>query len=607
MNADPALSRQTRSFIVLVALLQGGLLYLAQKGIEHGWWPFDALGGRICWYTLVLSVPSLMTLSVVQLRDPRFWQHAGLVAAVFLALAGWATRNATGAPGLRSDEVLGPFGATLALALFVALPWLQCRLAHGRRHAPYSELFEHAWQNALTLALAALFTGLCWAVLHLWGGLFALVEIRFFRELFRQESFIYLATGAMVGLGILIGRTQQRPVQVARQILIAIFTGLLPLLALIALMFVASLPFTGLEPLWKTRSAATLLIGVIAGLAIFANAVYQQGESEPPYPAWLRRVVDAGLLTLPVYAVLALYAMWLRIDQYGWTPERFWAALLAAVATACAFGYAWAALRSLPGAAHRGWLAALQPVNRWLSLAVIALALLANSPLLDPFRISVHSQLQRLADGRTPPDALDLNHLRFDTGRRGYAAAQGLRDDARFAADPERLAELERVLKRTHRWGDHRSEAEKRRSAATTIAEARTRVALAEGTPEPGDGWWRTLLDDRGLAQDCLQPEAECVLLARDLDGDGADEQLLCELGQERGVPCRLAARDGETWSLAGHVQFWPKDDEGQRRIRRALRAGRLTPQVQRWPRLAVDGAQQAVIVEEAARDRREP
>src|SRR5690554_6393797 len=117
----------------------------------------------------------MMALSVGRLRDVRFWQHAVGALGVFAGLAAWASWNATGAPGIRADQVLGPFGVSIAIGLFVSLPWLQCRLAHGHWQAPYPCLFEHAWQNALTLALAALFTGICWLVLALWGALFALV------------------------------------------------------------------------------------------------------------------------------------------------------------------------------------------------------------------------------------------------------------------------------------------------------------------------------------------------------------------------------------------------------------------------------------------------
>ena len=52
------------------------------------------LAGRVCWYTLVLAVPTMMALGVVRLRDARFWQHAAGTALVVGGLAAWAAWNA---------------------------------------------------------------------------------------------------------------------------------------------------------------------------------------------------------------------------------------------------------------------------------------------------------------------------------------------------------------------------------------------------------------------------------------------------------------------------------------------------------------------------------
>src|SRR5690606_13982517 len=146
------------------------------------------------------------------------------------------------------------------------------------------------------------------------------------------------------------------------------------------------------------------------------------------------------------YAVLALVALGLRIDQYGWTVDRVWAALACALAAAYAFGYAWSALRC------GDWLRPLPAVNRALSWVVVAVAVLANTPLLEPHRISVSSQLARLEDGRASAAELDLAYLRFESGRRGYRAAQSLRGHPAFAASEADMETLEEVLARTRRW-----------------------------------------------------------------------------------------------------------------------------------------------------------
>jgi len=595
MRPAEELPQPTRSFIVLAALLQGGLLYLAQKGSGEGWWLFAALSGRIWWYTLVLSVPSAVILTVVELRDARFWRHVALLTVVFLALAAWAVWNATGAPGIRSWQVLAPFGISTAIGLFVALPWWQGRLAQAGGRVPYEVLFERAWQNALTLLVAALFTGICWAVLWLWAGLFDLVDIRFFRELFREDAFVHLATGAMVGFGILLGRTQQRPVQVARQILFAVFKGLLPLLAFIALIFAASLPFTGLAPLWQTRSAAATLVSLIAVVVVFANAVVQDGTGERPYPRWLRRVVEAGLLVLPLYAVLALTAMALRIAQYGWTPDRFWASVLVVVAALHAFGHAWAVLRWRGPAS---WLPRLPAVNRTLSWVVIALAVLINSPLLDPYRLSASSQSARIRAGLPQVVQNDLDELRFDTGRRGYEALRALREDPALRGKADALAAIDRTLARTRRWGDYGNPHERERDRLRDVAQLRQLIVVAPGSGDIDAAWWQALSGGRVQGGNCTLRGADCVLLQRDLDGDGRGELLLCDIDAARMALCRLHVWDQGQWRDAGQAGFFAGGQRADWPAQlAALRQGRIELHARRWPDISLgDGKPQSFM-----------
>ncbi|MCC4599442.1 DUF4153 domain-containing protein [Xanthomonas melonis] len=584
---DAPLPRQIRAAIVLVALLQGGLLYLAALGAQQGMRPFTDLGVRVCWYTLVMTVPSMVLLSLQDLRDRRLWQHVAGSTLVLAALGSWAAWSATGAPGLRTGAVLWPFGFTVAVGWFVALPWLQYRQQHGHWRADYRELFEHAWQNALTLALALLFVWVCWMVLWLWASLFALVKIMVFRELFREQAFIYLATGVIAGLGVLIGRTQHRAVQVMRQILFSLCTGLLPLLAGIALLFLLVLPFTGLQALWQTRSAAALLLSLVLGLVLFTNAVYRDGSVQPPYPRWLRGVVEAGLLSLPLHAALAAYAVMLRITQHGWTGERFCAAILAALALAYALAYAFAVLR--PRADR--WLPHLASGNLLLSWVVIGLAILINSPLLDPYRITVHSQLQRLANATPARANENLEFLRFDNGRRGYLAVQSLREDPAIAGDAARKQRVERLLARTERWRRDEPAAEPASRELTDLAQIRKQVGVAAGKAEPPADWWTYLLtstprlQDRG---DCTRSDSDCVVSSDDLDGDGQPDVLLCNVKGEYAIDCVLYARNSGGWYQAGTSRHYSGGGHAQEQLRGALRNGQLHTRPSRWPDLVL-------------------
>ena len=581
MPTSPPLSPMTRSAIVLIALLQGLMLYVAQQMADN--WPLQDIGWRYRWYAWVLTVPTAVALTVVDLRDRRLWLHALAASLVVIALASWIGWNLQGATGLRSESLRLPFSLAMAVATFISLPWWQHRLQQGHWRASYDALFERAWQNGLTLALAVLFTGLTWLLLWLWAALFGLLKIDFFTELFRQDAFIALATGALAGFGVLIGRTQQRAIQITRQVLFAICRGLLPLLSFITVIFTLSLPFTGLQSLWETRSAASLLLVLILLMVGFANAVYQHDSDQAPYPAWLRRLVEASLVALPVLAALALYAMALRIGQYGWTPDRFWAVLVAVLAAGYALGYALAPLR-------RGgrWLQRLEPVNRLMCWVVLAAALLASSPLLDPMRITLASQHARLLANPASITAADALMLRFDVGRRGVDTLRTLLGEPRIKADPRAASVVTQALARTTAWGSGEPPID---DGIRDPATLRTRLPLAEGSASPPDSWWQALLARKLEAGSCLDDNNACVVQLRDLDGDGREEVLLCSLPSQSGAYCQLHALGQHGWWTAGSFAF-PRGESrsDSARIQTAIRAGKLTLRRPRWPALSLDG-----------------
>jgi len=534
-----------------------------------------------------------MALSVVRLRDARFWLHMAGLTAMLIGLAAWVNWNVSGVPvpGLRYDRILAPFSFSISIGVFISVIWLQAREHLGHWRAPYPVLFEFAWQNALTLLLAGAFTAIGWALLLLWGELFYLLEITFFRDLFERSDFAHLATGIMVGLGILIGRTQHRAVQLARQILLAVFKTLLPLLALVALMFLASLSFTGLATLRNTTSSVEMLLGLLTLLVLFTNAVYQDGERGRPYPLWLRRMVEAALLTMPVYAALALYLLWLHIvEEFGWTVGDVWEFLLALVLACYAFGYAACVLRP---SAH--WLRSLGGVNKGLSWLVVGVVVLANSPLLDPPRIALNDQLARLRASVPNLNRNALMDLRFDFGRRGYQALLALRsEDEIIASGADKL--IDEVLGREHRGPPPVDE----KPLISDVATLREHIVLAEVSLAMDELWWQQLASGVLRPRACRQQLTECVALRQDLNKNGRQEVLLCEIQGSYSTQCWVhALDDAGVWRNAGTVNFLGHGYRGGTRtlpLRDALVQGKLETHRQRWPELSLDGGHRNAI-----------
>lgn len=580
MHSETPLNLPARSSIVLIALLQGLALYAAQELETHRFFSNSIFSYNF--HAWVLVIPSAVALTVVDLRDSRMWRHVALASLLVLALATWIGWNLQGGTALYAAPLRTPFSLGLAVAAFVALPWWQFRLAEGHWRATYSALFERAWQNGLTLALALAFTGLAWLMLWLCSALFQLVKVDFFQQLFRQSAFIALFTGSVLGFGVLLGRTQHRAMQITRQVLFAVCRALLPLLSVIALLFVLALPFTGLDALWNTRSAAYLLLTVLVLLVVFVNAVYQHEDSTLPYPRWLCRLVQASLLVLPVYAGLALYALGLRIGQYGWSVDRFWGMAVAVLASGYALGYALAALPH-----HGRWLQRLETVNRWMCWLVLLAAVLGNSPVLDPVRITLSSQLERLRGDPAQITAADGRLLRFELGRRGEGALRALQQDPVIRADPRAASILEQALAAENRHGIGGGHID---DGARDLASVQARIAVPPGQAPADADWWQAVIDRRVDAMQCLENDAPCTVLRRDLDGDGQDEMLLCRFSEGLWVMCRLHARSAEGWRTAGTTRFDADRDADTARAATALREGRLQLHRPRWPQLEAGG-----------------
>lgn len=133
---------------------------------------------------------------------------------------------------------------------------------------------------------------------------------------------------------------QLRLIQALQNLLTLIATGLLPLVALLSLLFIAVLPFVGFEAISARTSAAGLLLSLSMLLLILATVVWSPQRVLLPYPFPLRWLIRVALLVAPVYPLLTTWALWLRIGQYGWTPERLYAVLTTLVALVWAVGFA---------------------------------------------------------------------------------------------------------------------------------------------------------------------------------------------------------------------------------------------------------------------------
>jgi hypothetical protein len=365
--------------------------------------------------------------------------------------------------------------------------------------------------------------------------------------------------------GIHVTDVQAAIVRGTRTLGLFLLSWLLPMMALVGAAFVLALPFTGLEPLWSTRRASGILLGAAAALIVLINAAFQDGRAENRAVAALRYAsVLAAVVVVPLIA-LAGYALALRIGQYGLTPDRIGVAVCVLVSACFAVGYVVAVARS--GALLHG----VERTNVITALIVVGLLLVLNSPIADPYRISVADQVRRLQSGRVSPGEFDFAFLRFGSGRYGTRALEQL---ATHAQGPQAAVIADRAAKVLHSTMLSQVSPPPQGGPAKPHISARQRadniavIAPAGGTlPESfvqqdWNAWQRPW-----LLPYCLTASAKCEAVVADLDGDGRPEILL--FGVPGGPAAAFKADAAENWEFVGAIA-----NAACPGVRDALRAG---------------------------------
>ena len=429
---------------------QGCLLYLMFEAARSHTWP--ATDGQVFapLFLVVGLVPLVLIAGCAQISLKRLAIWAALLAFV-LAVFGYhdiwrgaePLYRASGFSACMPSARVGFFSGVL---VFIAYPLISAGEAEKRWIAAYETYFDTSWKLAVQLQFSTLFVGAFWMLLWAGAALFQLIGLGFFQRLLQELWFSVPAT--TLALAAAIHLTDVRPgiVRSIRTLLLTLQSWLLPLLALIVGGFLCSIPFTGLATLWATRHAAALLLGVSAAVVILVNTTFQQGRPGPEVPAVLRYSARVACLFLTPMALIAAYALWLRIDQYGLTTDRIIAGACLLVACCYAVGYGWAALR------RSDWLGLIAPTNVLTSYVVLAVLAALFTPIADPARLSVNRQVSGLASGRVAPEKFDFSYLRFETARYGREALETL---AKEASGPRAAEISERAMKslqQKNRW-----------------------------------------------------------------------------------------------------------------------------------------------------------
>ncbi|MBL3594324.1 DUF4153 domain-containing protein [Rhodovulum sulfidophilum] len=454
------------------------------------------------------------------LRLGRALAAAALLALPMAGLMTWASLRFDTVAGAL-DDIVEP--AAFAALLVLAPPFLIAGFSPGGRWLDYGALFTRSWEIVVRFSAAWLFVGLAWGILFLSNALFGLVGLEVIEWLLELEPVPYLLTGLTLGLALAV--VGERSEYLSPELMLGLFRLLLPVVLAVVAVFLLALPLRGIGHLFGGLSAASILLATAFGAVTLISSAADAGEACRPRGALAESCARLLALLLPVLAALAGTAVAMRLGQYGATPERVLAAVLALLAMGYGLGYAVAAL------GRRRWATGVRRVNVAMALTAMVLAAGLLTPLLDPQRISAADQVARYADGRVPADKLDLWTLGHDWGRAGEAALKRLaamEDGSGGEAMERQLAALKGAASRADfelaRRG--RALADDRNSLALTLPVRPEGATLPEGFVAGLRPW-----EVRQISEACAARTAggnpSCVAVLADLSGARPGDEIL--------------------------------------------------------------------------------
>jgi hypothetical protein len=539
---------------LVIGLVQGVAFYLLSTVAESESWPASKPLIFAPLVIVVCFVPILISVSLGNLRRRRLilWISAGTVVLCGLAIHDISRGYFESGPaaigalfGLRRGLLTWPSDTLMlfaAIGLFIAQVLVTARQASGRLLGSYAQHFDAAWKYAVEAGLSAVFLGIFWLLLWLGAALFRLIGIEFFGTIIQQRWFSLPATTLALQLAIHVTDTRSGIVRGMRTLILILLSVLLPLGLLFVLGFLASLPYTGLEVLWATRHATALLLTAAAVLVVLVNATYQDAAPEHAPNHALRYVASIACLALAPLVAIAGYALALRVQEHGWTNGRIYAAVCVLVTTWYALAYAWAVLRRGP------WLRGIETGNFVGAYLVLAVLLALFTPIADPARLSVASQVARLQSGAIAADKFDYAYLRFEGARYGIEALERLKTSAEGKDAASIRASADAALRMSYPG--------EQIAVATTPERRAANIAVyPHGGTLPTsflDQNWAVVGNERGLLPQCLtQFNAQCEAVLLDLNGDGRDEVALLDPANSSAAITFEQGPDG-TWRTIG-------------------------------------------------------
>ncbi len=327
-------------------------------------------------------------------------------------------------------------GVGYGMALLILTPFLSAGLQRAGGWRDYPALFGTSWQIVVRFVAALIFTALFWGLLSLSDALLSIVGLELLDFVTRFDAVVWALTGAAFGLALAV--VFELSDYISPYLILRLLRLFLPLVFAVSLIFTIMLAIRGWDGLLGGLSPAATLTAFAIAAIVLVTITVERDQQDAVRAPFMRGCVQGMALLVPILGGLALWAIWLRVVQYGLTPTRLMALTIAGVVLAYGLAFGLAVLL------RAGWMSRIRDANIWLALLCAATCLVWISPLLKAETLSARSQLDRGLAG-ADIDQLPIAQLAHDWGTAGKDALTQLKQ-----AKPEMVAAIDRAAERNN-------------------------------------------------------------------------------------------------------------------------------------------------------------
>jgi len=460
--------------------------------------------------------------------------------AVVATLIFWASLRFTDAE--KFIETGHPFGVVFVMFVII-VPFLIATISTGSLSRKYTDLFDALWGAVTRVVVSSAFTGIFWLLLLLSDALLELVGITLIEMLIDIDGVPPVLTGAVFGLTIVV--VHELSDMISPQLILRLLRLLMPMITVVVAIFVVALPFRGLSNLFGSLSAGGVMMGMGLVAIGLVSATIDRTSAHGVQRSWMKGFVQVLACLVPILGGLAIAAVWVRVQDYGWTPNRLAAATIAITVFTYGLVYAGSILR-------RGdWGHRLRHGNIALAQGVLVVLALWLTPLLNPQAISARSQVARLDAGETL-DKLPIYEMAHDWGHASASQVAELGERFEANGNTEGQEMIADVQAATNRWVFNsilaQVEADKRTLELDTALIIYPKGSVLPSEVLSGFDYRRREIFDICLGVDVPQSD-NCVLISIPAS-DGQEEHFVLFTGikTERQTVWTFNRDDGEPY-----------------------------------------------------------